>query len=78
MWRVIFGIFVATTLVGATPSDEEKGMQLFGAAREGDMGVVTDALDLGAPASWVNTTVSAESAALHGEWHPCVQGASLL
>ena len=24
MWRVIFGIFVATTLVGATPSDEEE------------------------------------------------------
>ena len=24
MWRVIFSIFVATTLVGATPSDEEE------------------------------------------------------
>ena len=58
-----------------TPSDEEKASSCM--MLQGRHGRVTDALDLGAPV-WVNPNVSAESAALHGEWHPCVQGASLL
>ncbi len=51
---------------------------LYDAANNGDMAGVTAALDLGAPASWPNPEVSAESAVLRGERHPCVQGATLL
>ena len=45
-------------------SDEEKGKRLWDAAAKGDMADVTAALDLGAPASWPNPEVSAESASL--------------